>query len=382
MYILVVSRGYPTPKNPLRGIFEFDQAKALRDAGHKVVFLSLDLRSIRRKRKLGLYQTNAEGVDILNISFPVGNVPAWLFVLIGKIVIKHAFRVVCSKYGKPDILHAHFSDISAISTTLSINHNIPLIVTEHSSFVNTDKLSKKTRYYCRIAYAYANKLIAVSSALAEQIKKHFAVNAAVIPNVVDVNKFTYHDSKIPDGFHFISVGNLKPIKGFDTLIHAFSKANMGRFSLTIVGAGPERSRLQAQIDRLHLSNKIHLAGQITREEIHRLMQKSHAFVLASKGETFGVAYIEAMAAGLPVIATRCGGPEDFVNQSNGLLVDVDNSEQLAQAMLELYNNYDNYDREAISISCKERFSPVAIADQLTSIYKQVITAKNKKSIDE
>ncbi len=375
MYILIVSRGYPTSENPLRGIFEFDQAKALRDAGHKVVFLSVDLRSIRRKRKLGLYQTKVEGVDIVNISFPVGNVPACLFVFIGKLVIEHAYRLVCKQHGKPDILHAHFSDISAISTKLSKKHNVSLVVTEHSSLVNTRILSDKTKYYCQIAYQNADKLIAVSLALANQIKKHFNLEADVIHNIVDVNSFSYQQQIKPKGFHFISVGNLKPVKGFDTLIDAFFRVSQDHFTLTIVGAGPEKSRLQTQISNLNLDHKIRLAGQLTREEINRLMKKCDAFVLASKSETFGVAYIEAMAAGLPVIATRCGGPEDFVNQSNGLLADTDNVEQLAKAMVELHDNYHKYDRGFIASSCRESFGPEAIAQKLKNVYKETISLR-------
>jgi L-malate glycosyltransferase len=374
MYILVISRGYPSPDNPLRGIFEFDQAQALRDAGHKVVFLSLDLRSVRRKRKLGLYQTQVEGVDIVNMSFPVGNVPAWLFVFIGQLVIERAYRLVCKQHGKPDILHAHFSDISAISTKLSKKHAHPLVVTEHSSLVNTNIISSKTNYFCQIAYKHADKLIAVSEALAKQIKKHFNFEAEVVHNVVDVNSFSFQPQNNHKGFHFISVGNLKPVKGFDILINAFNKIRQNRFSLIIVGKGSERPKLQTQINRLGLGGKICLAGQKTRAEINQLMQKSDAFVLASKSETFGVAYIEAMAAGLPVIATRCGGPEDFVNQSNGLLVEVDNVEQLAQAMVELHKNYHKYDRGFIASSCRESFGPKAIAQKLKALYKQVINA--------
>ena len=78
------------------------------------------------------------------------------------------------------------------------------------------------------------------------------------------------------------------------------------------------------------------------------MKGCDAFVLASRAETFGVVYVEAMAAGLPVIATACGGPEDFVSEENGILIPADNEEKLTEALIEMYHMAHKYDKQAIS----------------------------------
>ena len=97
-----------------------------------------------------------------------------------------------------------------------------------------------------------------------------------------------------------------------------------------------------------------------------------AFVLASRRETFGVVYIEAMAAGLPVIATRCGGPEDFVTEENGILIPVDDAAALTDAMEHMMLHRREYDSASISADIRRKFAPETIAARLTDIYKTVL----------
>jgi glycosyltransferase involved in cell wall biosynthesis len=121
-----------------------------------------------------------------------------------------------------------------------------------------------------------------------------------------------------------------------------------------------------------LTEQIFLMGLRDRKEIAKRMHESDCFVLASKLETFGVAYIEALAAGLPVIATNCGGPEEFVCKDNGILIAVDDVQGLIDAMLKMYNESDKFDRETISKEIVDKFSPETIAKRLTEIYRDVL----------
>ena len=96
-------------------------------------------------------------------------------------------------------------------------------------------------------------------------------------------------------------------------------------------------------------------------------------MLASRSETFGVAYIEAMAAGLPVIATRCGGPEDFVTEENGILIPVDDESTLTSAMERMMLRREDYDSAAISADIRRKFAPETIAARLTELYEGVLS---------
>lgn len=378
MYILIVARGFPQINNPLQGIFEFDQAKALKSIGHKVVYLSLDLRSIRRKRKLGKYWTIMDGINILNISIPLGKVPAIIRFGIGKFGLRIFYKDILNKQGKPDLIHAHFSGIGFMSLVLKEKLSIPLVITEHSSKLNRLHLNKQLKNNAQEAFNYSNRLITVSSALKKKIVDHFGIESYIVPNIVDTNNFFFYKNKKTDLFTFISVGNLIYSKGFDILIEAFKKADFNKnICLKIVGKGPEYKIIQNQINEAGLNNQIELLGFLNRTEISKIMHESDAFVLASRGETFGVVYIEAMLAGLPVIATACGGPEDFVTPENGLLVPVEDVVALKDALIKIHNEIDIYDKRAISENCKRNFSPENIAGQLTKIYRETLNNEKK-----
>src|SRR5690606_4160000 len=131
------------------------------------------------------------------------------------------------------------------------------------------------------------------------------VDATVIPNIVDTTNFIYKDTKKKDKhFTFISTGRLIKSKRMDLLITSFTQAfkNNNKVKLFIYGDGPERTRLEELIYKSGLEEQIYLMGLVDRSQIAGKMSESDCFVLASQLETFGVAYIEALSMGLPVIA--------------------------------------------------------------------------------
>ncbi len=371
MYILIVSRGYPSEKYKMNGIFEFDQAKALVQAGQKVIYAAIDLRSIRRTRQWGYESFEKDGVKIEAINIPCGRVPKTLLNKVGVSALKKLYKRITLKYGNPDVIHAHFIDYGYITVKVFADSKIPMILTEHFSGMNKTTLSPYLLKLGEYTYHRMNQVITVSKALANNIKCTFGVQAITIPNIVDTTSFQYKEDKRDDGFYFISTGALTVNKRMDLLILAFSKAfNKRGMKLYIYGEGPERSKLQKMIHGLGLDEQVFLLGLVDRKEIARRMCESHCFVLASRRETFGVAYIEAMAMGLPVIATRCGGPEDFVTKGNGILIPIDNSDALVDALKTMYAKVSVFDRKKISDDTKEIFGPDSIAKQLVKVYER------------
>ena len=102
------------------------------------------------------------------------------------------------------------------------------------------------------------------------------------------------------------------------------------------------------------------------------MLVSDSFVLASERVTFGVVYIYAIATGLPVIATKCCVPEDFVDNSNGIMVPTNNAECLANAMKSMHLNINQYDKPTISSDTKAKFSPQAVAMKNIGVYEEIL----------
>lgn len=375
MKILVVSRGYPTENYRMNGIFEFDQAKALAEAGHDVVLASLDMRSIRRWRKWGLSSKVIDGINVEELNVPVGPGPKNILEKIREKSFELLYKKIVKKHGSPDIVHAHFLFNGFAATKVVKNKQVPIVLTEHLSAMNQDELPDYLNTLAKETYPKVDQLVTVSSLLSDSIKKKFNVESLVVPNIVDASSFNYKDTlKKDDKFTFVSTGGLIKRKGMDLLIKAFYDAFKDNkdIRLYIYGEGPERTNLENQINELKLEQQIYLMGLKPRHEIAAQMHLSNCFVLPSKLETFGVAYIEAMATGLPVIATRCGGPEDFVNENNGILIPIDNHETLTNALKDIKSNYNTYDSKEIAREITEKYSSDVVIEQLEEIYSKLI----------
>lgn len=373
MLIIIIARNFPKKRFPLNGIFEFDQARALKEYGHTVVFVSIDLMSLRRRRRLGKYWTKLNGIDIVNISVPLGRVPVSIRTTTGRTILKFIYPEIERKFGRPDVVHAHFHEFGKMAMVLKKYYQIPLVITEHSSQINEITCVNGNELEGEV-YSSADRLLAVSSSLSNKISELWGIKASIIPNVVDLKSFSAQKVVPTKDFHFISIGNLIDRKGFKLLIQSFHEARFERnIKLSIIGDGPDYKDLCYLINNFGLKNQVKLLGRLNRKEIFSILQKSNVFVLPSKNETFGVVYIEAMLAGLPVIATSCGGPEDFINQDNGLLIPVNDSKSLTMALKHMYINYDKFNRTNISKSVKAKFSPQIIAENLTKIYNSLVS---------
>jgi glycosyltransferase involved in cell wall biosynthesis len=165
---------------------------------------------------------------------------------------------------------------------------------------------------------------------------------------VDLKAFRYDESavnaRLRDGsVRFVYLGRLVDWKAVDLLLEAYRKVVDGAGSLSleldILGDGPERGALEAQAERLGLGNRVHFAGWVGSEEAAARMNRSHVFVLPSLRESGGIVLMEAMALGLPVIASRWGGPDVHVDDATGIRVDPSSRDAfiagLAEAMLRL-----------------------------------------------
>ena len=376
MHVLVISEGMPLAKNPLFGIFAWDQAMALSKAGIEVDFFAVDLRSFRRIRPWGIRHGKKDGIRWHSISIPIGAIPALFLCKLGTIALRSLYRNVFKSIGKsPDIMHAHFTESGYMASELANEEKIPLVITEHSSKMVQSVIPKDLRSLAEWGYQRADCVIAVSSFLQKCIYQHTGIIAEIVPNVVSAEFYCARERH--GGVRFISVSHLNKGKRIDILIKAFAflAAGYNDVILEIVGDGDQRTNLQRLAEKLNISTRVNFHGLLSRKEIGDLYRSCDCFVLPSAFETFGVAYIEAMAAGLPVIATRCGGPEDFVTEENGILVDVDDEDGLMEAMLAMYSSLEKYDCNLIATTAMERFSPFVIAERLLSIYEKVLKSR-------
>ena len=384
MKILLVSRGYPSERKPGWGIFEKDHALALQALGHEVIVMSVELRY--NLHSIGIFHLKKNGMEIHSIGFPnifTQTTQRWAFIVRRKLAL-FLYKKIEKQYGKPDIIYAHYFYNISISAEIKKKFDIPLVGIEHWSKLNHDKLPQHMLDRGNIAYSMTDRIISVSESLRKQILYHFNKESLVIHNMVGdeflMNKISDKEKIDNSPIKFVSIGSLKWGKGFDILIDAFHESGLKEKGavITIVGKGKEQDALQRQIMNTGLSENIMLVGQKNREEIIEILKDSDVFVLSSRAETFSVVCIEALCLGLPVIATACGGPEDFVNERNGLLVSPDNPTALSKAMQTMYYTFSNYGREIIIEECRQRFSSNVIAKKLTAIFEDVINSIKTK----
>ncbi len=187
------------------------------------------------------------------------------------------------------------------------------------------------------AYCSADFVTTVSSSVQRSVRQRYGVakhKINTIHNPVDITTVKSMSTIDLNGQHdvdfILAVGRLVKVKQFDLLIRAFSEiSRTNRIKLFILGSGPEKGNLQRTIEELGLSNDVCLMGFV--DNPWSFMSRAKLLVVTSKIEGFSNVIVEAMAVGCPVLATRCGGPEDIIKQGQtGLLVDSSRSAIAAQ----------------------------------------------------
>lgn len=381
MKILIIANGYPNQKDPQWGCFEKDQAVALQNLGHEVCIMYVDRRFRTYWRKIGLTRFIDNSIAVFGIflcpAFSLGKLFPKLYCRWISLMQGIAFKRVLKHWGKPDIIYAHYLYNIAFATKLKDKYGIPLVGIEHWSELTNRELPPLLRFWGETAYSNADRVLAVSESLRSHIKRHFGKDSAV---VYDMLGQEFVSAPVPahplnGNFTFVAVGSLIQRKGYDILIEAFRKSGLSQSGckVSIVGAGQEYANLKSQIQRSNLQDSVMLVGRKNKEEITSILAKSQVFILSTRdAETFGVACIEALSQGLPCIATACGGPEEFINESNGILIPVGNTDAMAKAMIELYDNYSHYDSISIAADTRRRFGPQTIAKQLTEFFEETI----------
>ncbi len=298
------------------------------------------------------------------------------------------FENFCRNHWKPDIIIVH-SVLWAglLAERIKREYSIPFILVEHRGrFIgNNIHASSFLKYwYSDIisrAFNSANHIVCVSESLKEGIQKLAKLsesNLSVIPNIIDSDFFyipKYKKEKQP--FIILSIGMLEKVKGFDTLLQAFASLTdnlEGEFFLRIGGKGSQEKSLRILASDLGISDRVSFLGRISRERVRDEMQRSNIFVLASRFESFGIVLIEAAMTGLPLIATKSGGPQTIIKAGNGILIEPEDIEALEKAMENLYFHYLNYNPEWIRQDAVSKFNRGAIIPHYHKLIRDILNA--------
>jgi len=276
--ILLVSQMYPGPGAPDLGVFVAQLEHALEERGHQFARAVIDQRAGGHGRSVRLFRDARSG----------------------------------SRRFRPDVVYAHFLVPAGLAGALA--SRAPLVVTAHGQDVaNVGErvgIASATGWVVRRAAA----VVAVSDWLRRRLEEKVPDargKVEVVDCGVDLEQF--RPAPAPDRpLAFLSVGSLTERKNVLRLADAFER--LGEGTLTFVGDGPLRGQLAGRPG-------VELAGAVSHDRIPRLLEGARVVCCPSLVEPFGQALLEALAAGRPVVATRQGGPPEFVPDGGGVLVD-------------------------------------------------------------
>ena len=276
------------------------------------------------------------------------------------------------KKEKIDILHCQGFLSSFLGFWLSKLTGIPYIAT-------VQRLEGRGNRLKNSIYRNAVLCIGASRAIGEYFKEIGCKNIEIIPNGIDLERFKGLDRKSHDGFVVMTIARLEKVKGIEYLIGAFARLSLPRrLSLVIIGDGSERKNLENLVKKLNLEERVEFLGEIPNERIPEYLAGADCFVLPSLKEGFGIAVLEAMAAGVPVIASRVGGILDIIEDGKtGLLIEPGNPEEIAKAISKIYQ--DSVLREQLinnAIAELKRYNWKNMAERVFKIYENIISRRN------
>lgn len=373
MNLLIIPSWYSTKENLTNGSFFKEQAQALKESGINVIIAFVEVRLLSldniNERVQVSYENGIKTYRIIQGKIPKsGNVGTAIAFRSG---LKKIYWEII-KGNSIDIVHLHSCIWGGLGGAfIAKKLRVPFIITEHSSYYGRFEVNFLERLIIKKSFKSADKVISVSEYLKSYISEYNKSEIEVIPNMVDCNEFFYckKEESIENSFTFLTLCYLKNNKGVDILIKAFCNYFKGKeVKLIIAGDGPEKENLAKLVNDLKINNQVIFKGALTREEVKVEMNRCDIFALGSKFETFGVVLIEALACGKPVISTRNGGANDIVKESNGIIVDINNIDEMGKAMYYMYKNYYKYDKYLIRENCVKKYSKEAVIQKLLSIY--------------
>ncbi|HXZ56725.1 MAG TPA: glycosyltransferase [Gaiellaceae bacterium] len=289
MRILLVSQMYPGPDDPDLGVFVAQLERALRERGHEIERAMLDTRAGGKRRYLALTRR----------------------------------AVSAARRFRPDVVYAHF--LVPAGTIAALASRAPLVVTAHGRDVRNVGAIAGVRTVTRGTIRRATAVIAVSDYLRRELEAKVPEargKTEVIDSGVDLGRFRVEPAP-EDGPAFLCVGGLTERKNVVRLADAFAGLDGG--TLTFVGDGPLRPRLEGR-------EQVEVLRPVPHDEIPALIARARVVCQPSLVEPLGQALLEAMACGRSVVATRIGGPPEFVPTEAGVLVDPRDVEAISAAL--------------------------------------------------
>ncbi len=329
------------------GVVATELGKSLAKKGHNVHFISH-----RRPARLEHFSQNVKYHEVTFPDYPLFEYPPYELALTSKLVD-------VANYEKLDLLHVHYAIPHAFAAYMARqilrnnNTSLPIVTTLHGTditLVGRDASFEPTITFC---INESDAVTAVSEHLKEETYRHFAINRdiQVISNFIDLNRFDGTESReakmcfAPNEEKvIIHSSNFRPVKRVEDVVAVFHRIREKLpAKLLFIGDGPERSNVEQACRKMPFCKDVRFLGKI--DAIEEVLAIGDLFILPSEQESFGLAALEAMACGVPVISSNAGGIPG-VNKHNfsGFVSPVGDTEDMGENALKILENADTLKR--------------------------------------
>lgn len=360
------------------GVVATELGKVLLQKGHEVHFISY-----QQPVRLTRFSQMVYFHEVLVSEYPLFEYPPFELALTGKMI------EVAKDYHL-DLLHVHYAIPHASAALMAKNIlaqegiSLPYITTLHGTDITI--VGRDPEFEPVITYSInqSDGVTAVSEYLRNETYKHFRVKShiEVIPNFICLQEVeaTQPDNELknkiaPDGEPIIThISNFRKVKRIEDIIFIFQKIrDRMPAKLLMIGDGPERQKAMQLVKNLSLINDVHFIGKI--RETYPLLKISRLFLLTSEYESFGLSALEAMACGVPVIASNSGGiPEVVMNNETGFLHHVGDIEHMASSAIKLLQEKDLWEKFHLnSINHSRKFDSFEIVKLYEAMYEKVLS---------
>ena len=360
------------------GVVATELGKALASKGHEIHFITYS-----QPVRLGSFRENIYYHEVSITDYPLFDFQPYETQLASKMV-----DVV--KYEKLDILHVHYAIPHASAAFMAQQIlkaegiYIPFVTTLHGTditLVGKDPSFEPVITFC---INQSDAVTAVSESLKQDTLAHFKVTneIQVIPNFVPPHppqgtQRAYIRSKYANDEQAIlcHISNFRKVKRTEDVIRIFAKVRAQKdCKLILVGDGPDRYACERLCRELHLCNDVIFLGKV-RDTVH-VLEIVDVFLLPSETESFGLAALEAMAVGVPVVSSNTGGiPEVNKHGISGYLADVGQTDQMAEQVLAILEPAHLPQMKEGALRTSQNFSLMAILPQYEELYRKLVQKK-------
>ncbi len=361
------------------GVIATELGKALALRGHEVHFISYALPF-----RLNNFIENVVFHEVEMSSYPLFEFPLYSLALASKMV-------EVAEFEKLDLLHVHYAIPHASSAYLAKQmlkkkHDLKFITTLHGTDITLVGLEPSFLPLVKFSIEESDGVTAVSRFLKEKTNTNYDISKDidVIPNFIDTENFKpfdeceYKKHIAPKGEKIlVHTSNFRQVKRVPDTIRIFEQVQKEIPSkLLLVGDGPDRSECERLCRQMNLCDQVKFLGK--QDGLVQILNASDLFLIPSQSESFGLAALEAMACGLPVVSSSVGGlPELVRHNETGFIAEIGDIDRMAKYALDLLTNEKKYElfsnnarRRAVNFFDKSKVVPL-----YEEYYKKVLESK-------